>query len=508
MREARHSDVRNTLEGQLVGTPRYLSPEQACGDPVTAQTDVYSLGVVAYELLLGTLPFDSESPRDLLAMHLWTEPPPPRSLWPEIPGALDALLRGMLAKDPDARPTMRQVATALASARDKLGEPVPPPANDEERDVVIEPRRRRPHRRLLAFAGISAIATALAFAAIDGDPEARPEEKPSPAVTTPVAPAATPATSARTTPAASRTPAPPTRVSRPLPQRELGVVEYCPDPSLLRDGDQWLMTCTGRRGDNIYPIHTSSDLRTWRRAGFIFTSETRPTWAAGHYWAPELRRTADGFAAYFSMRVEGGRNAIGMATSTSARGPFLDRGEPLYAPRAGASDAHVFAEGGRTFLFHRSKSARATLWVQELADDGTTIGDARQVLAATEPWELGNVEAPAVMRVGEYVYLFFSGAAYCDGTYAIGVARARSPLGPFEKQLAPLARSGDAWFGPGHASVATTASGEHVIAYHAYRASEGEPTCVRGAPVDNNARHARIDRLVFTDGWPRLATQL
>ena len=112
--------VRHTIEGQLVGTPQYLSPEQARGADVTPQCDVYSLGVMAYELFLEQLPFEAETSAEIMAMHLRATPPPPRDLWPDIPPQLEALILSMLAKQPDHRPTMLEVARALEAVRTEL----------------------------------------------------------------------------------------------------------------------------------------------------------------------------------------------------------------------------------------------------------------------------------------------------------------------------------------------------------------------------------------------------
>jgi serine/threonine protein kinase len=113
-------DVRHTIEGQLVGTPQYLSPEQARGAAVTPQTDVYSLGVMAYELFLEQLPFEAETSAEIMAMHLRAIPPAPSELWPDIPTPLEDLLLLMLAKNPENRPTMLEVARRLESVRDEL----------------------------------------------------------------------------------------------------------------------------------------------------------------------------------------------------------------------------------------------------------------------------------------------------------------------------------------------------------------------------------------------------
>jgi serine/threonine-protein kinase len=100
--------------GMLVGTPRYCAPEQARGHAVDARADVYALGAIAYELLLGRAPFEQTELPDLVRAHLHDEPPPPRTLWPRIPPVLDELLRAMLAKDPAARPSAACVAATLA----------------------------------------------------------------------------------------------------------------------------------------------------------------------------------------------------------------------------------------------------------------------------------------------------------------------------------------------------------------------------------------------------------
>lgn len=105
---------------QMVGTPRYVAPEQARGETVTPASDVYSLGILAYELFLEEPPFTAGSAAELLMQHL-TEPPPlPREVWPQIPQALEELLLAMLAKTPALRPTIPEVTAALVELRKQL----------------------------------------------------------------------------------------------------------------------------------------------------------------------------------------------------------------------------------------------------------------------------------------------------------------------------------------------------------------------------------------------------
>ena len=114
------SAVRCTVDGQLVGTPQYLSPEQARGAELTPATDVYSLGVMAFELFLEQLPFEAETAAEVMTMHLRATPPMPSDLWPDVPKALEQLLLAMLSKIPQVRPSLETVAGTLLLVRDEL----------------------------------------------------------------------------------------------------------------------------------------------------------------------------------------------------------------------------------------------------------------------------------------------------------------------------------------------------------------------------------------------------
>ena len=78
-----HQTVQISMTGSILGTPAYMSPEQAAGKPVDGRSDLYSLGVVAYELVTGRVPFLADSPTALLMQHLLESPPPPRTFQPE-----------------------------------------------------------------------------------------------------------------------------------------------------------------------------------------------------------------------------------------------------------------------------------------------------------------------------------------------------------------------------------------------------------------------------------------
>lgn len=108
---------RLTLDGLTPGTPIYMSPEQATGRDIGAPCDVYSLGVIAYEVLTGEPPFDGRTLAEVVCMHLTREPVPLRARC-EAPAGLCDLVRRMLEKDPALRPCaieVRQVCRALVA---------------------------------------------------------------------------------------------------------------------------------------------------------------------------------------------------------------------------------------------------------------------------------------------------------------------------------------------------------------------------------------------------------
>jgi GH43 family beta-xylosidase len=276
----------------------------------------------------------------------------------------------------------------------------------------------------------------------------------------------------------------------------------CPDPGVLRDGDRYVLTCTGGIFGAIFPIRTSRDLVRWEDHGSVFPSGEGPSWATRDFWAPEIHRVGDRYIAYYSARGADGHLALGAATAGDPLGPYTDLGHPLLTdPRPGIIDAHHF-EGpdGRHFLLWKLDGndigVRTPIYIQELADDGVTLrGSRTEILTNDHAWEGALVEGPWMIHEGGYYYLFYSGNAFYDARYASGVARSTSPVGPFEKLPWPILRSNGSFSGPGHGSVIRGPSGEWVHVYHAWRAG-GE-----GGPM---GRMVLVDRVRFTDGWPTM----
>jgi serine/threonine protein kinase len=105
--------IHLTMSGGVIGTPEYMSPEQASGLRVDARTDVYALGVVLYEMLTGDRPYTSDSPIAILLKHVQAPVPSVAALRPDLPAAIDRVVQQALAKDPEHR---FQTASALARA--------------------------------------------------------------------------------------------------------------------------------------------------------------------------------------------------------------------------------------------------------------------------------------------------------------------------------------------------------------------------------------------------------
>jgi serine/threonine protein kinase len=215
---AQESDAATltTTRSSVLGSAYYLSPEQARGQRVDARSDLYSLGVLLYELLAGRPPFVGDSPVAVAVQHLDAAPAPLRGLRPDVSTATEAIVARAMAKDPEARfPTAGAMRAAIEQARAGRGSdtvllpasatapmPTAPAARIAPPAAPAEPDSRWP---LLAAVGLVLL---LGFAALQARSNAGPAAT--------VAPRATPSVAAPSaTPPPSPTALPPTPTAPP-----------------------------------------------------------------------------------------------------------------------------------------------------------------------------------------------------------------------------------------------------------------------------------------------------
>jgi eukaryotic-like serine/threonine-protein kinase len=162
-----------TEAGTVLGTAAYISPEQAAGERASPASDVYSFGVILFRMLTGRLPFESDQPLELVAMHRDLDPPAIEEIRPGAPPRLESLTAAALAKDPRDRPADGSAllaelgATGEIEATQVLGSP-PPPHRDAGRPRTAA-RRRYPLPALIAgFLAAGAAGLGAAYLATRG----------------------------------------------------------------------------------------------------------------------------------------------------------------------------------------------------------------------------------------------------------------------------------------------------------------------------------------------------
>jgi serine/threonine-protein kinase len=242
--------LQRTRTGNVMGTPAYISPEQARGQGVDHRTDIYAFGAVAFEMLTGRWPFPATNAADMIAKHLFEEPPSAAALNPDLDGEIDHLIKSLLAKEAGARPTLEQARQQLRAFRNRihqrqalhegghtepvvmithprlqtddplaLSAPIDPPAPSATAWTKQEHRERR----LLYIAGAALLALTIGgvvfFLVRSNEPSSPPakQAQPAAAATPTPTPTPTPATTATPAAAPAATPAPAITETPPAP---------------------------------------------------------------------------------------------------------------------------------------------------------------------------------------------------------------------------------------------------------------------------------------------------
>jgi len=227
--------TEKTQTGNMLGTPRYISPEQARGIQVDHRSDIYSLGVMAYEMLAGRPPFQGETAMDLVVKHLG-EPAPPLSQFTKVPKSLEQCVMRMLEKDPANRPSLEEVRGILIDPSKRL---TPSPMRTltpaESRQVAATQNRKK--WPLIALAGVAAIGLGVLTWKLVGTGKSEKSAEPAAEPVAAVAPPASPANPPPAPPPTTDVTAPPVK---PAQRSMLEVhVSNSKDAVILVDNQEW-----------------------------------------------------------------------------------------------------------------------------------------------------------------------------------------------------------------------------------------------------------------------------
>ncbi len=166
------ASIRHTKTGLLIGTAAYLAPEQVASNSSDQRSDVYAVGVMLFEMLTGVQPHTGESPLAVAYKHVNSVVPPPSSVNPDLPGALDALVALGTSRDPDLRPPdARHYLRAITEVR--RGMPLPPVTQASRANADADDGYRAPSGQAPAFLDA-------AFQHAAGAGRSQPEATPAP----------------------------------------------------------------------------------------------------------------------------------------------------------------------------------------------------------------------------------------------------------------------------------------------------------------------------------------
>ena len=170
--------VLQTRPGLVLGTGRYMSPEQARGQKVDARSDIWSLGVVLYEMVGGIPPFRGETPSDCIASILKTEPPPLSGVLPDVPLKLESILQKALRKNSDERyQTIKEMLADLRNLKGELEAEGSSPQTKARAESIVSKIKRHKRGVLLTLAAAILAAAAFAYSFFFVAPAPSPNEK-------------------------------------------------------------------------------------------------------------------------------------------------------------------------------------------------------------------------------------------------------------------------------------------------------------------------------------------
>ena len=303
-------------------------------------------------------------------------------------------------------------------------------------------------------------------------------------------------------------------VSNPRPVKDIG------DPHVIRNGDEYFAFATG--GPIGFNVWRSSDLITFAKEKAMKKSP----WVSGDYWAPEVYKVGDKFVMFYTGRwKENGSLRVGVAMSDLPQGPYEDAiGGPLFDFGYAVIDGTlVYDKDGTPYMIYSRDCSEnvvgsyheSHLYGVQLAPDLLgVVGEGIPLTTPDTPWELNSGdyrwnEGPHVLQHDGRYYLYYSANGYAQKEYAVGVAVADHPMGPYTKQennpiLNYIEEDGKVLVsGPGHNSFFTVGD-ELFTSYHTHTYTNA-PSGNRQIAIDRAGFHA--DGTAYING-PTLAPQL
>lgn len=272
------------------------------------------------------------------------------------------------------------------------------------------------------------------------------------------------------------------------------------DPCILEYEGSYYVYPTGNGFS--YKAMGSDNLIDWTGNVTPFNMPSGSPWKVWGLWAPEVEYIRGRFYLYYTAGSgDLSQQHIGVADCDSPTGPFVDRSSstPLIADVS--IDAECLQDGPDLYLYYvRWNGSSLSTWVQKLLDPLTidTSVPARQCISASAGWEATVDEGPSVFKRDGKYYMFYSGNYAHTANYAVGVATADNPLGPWTKQpepLNPVFKRNDAvgLWGPGHGQnlIGPDGLGDWFV-YH----QKTEPTDMLDGSTLNYRRRLTLDRVV------------
>ncbi|SNC67599.1 Beta-xylosidase [Hymenobacter gelipurpurascens] len=273
-----------------------------------------------------------------------------------------------------------------------------------------------------------------------------------------------------------------------------------PDPSVVKVGNAYWATATSSNWGPAFPLLMSQNLTSWELVGHVFP-DAPPAWADYYFWAPEISQEGNKTYVFYTAHKRGGNLAVGVASATNPAGPYTDHG-PLVGQPDGSIDGFPMRdEKGQLYLIWKedgnSVQQPTPIWAQRLNEERTALVGEKQELFRNDPstWEGNLVEGVSMVRRDGYFYAFYAGNGCCGNgcTYATGVARSKTLLGPWEKYAQnPVLVNNDTWKCPGHGTVVEN-QGRWYLLHHAYNTASQEFV----------GRQGVLSELTWTaTGWP------